>query len=285
MLVTLPGMAMDFSEPARLNALAPILPRQPSSAISNVFSCEQPLKASSSNALTPEIVTFCTALLEKPLAVVLPLPTMTSDTQFVWLPNTPPSIVPSLPCQTTSRMLLQLPKAQPPTLVTLDGISTRARALQYSNALGPMVSTPAPIVALVIASQTQNAELPMLVTLPGMAMDLSVRALLNALVPMLPRLPSSAISNVFNWEQPLKALSSSALTPEIETFCTVLLEKPLTFVLPLPTMTSDTQFVWPPKMSPLSVSASVFQTTSRSALQSLNALFEMLVRVEGISMD
>ena len=38
-------------------------------------------------------------------------------------------------------------------------------------------------------------------------------------------------------------------------------------------------------MSPLSISASVFQTTSRNALQLLNASFEMLVRVEGISMD
>ena len=125
----------------------------------------------------------------------------------------------------------------------------------------------------------------MLVTLAGMETDCRALALLNALWPILPRLPSPAISNVFNLEQPLKALLSSALTPEIETFCTALSEKPFTVVLPLPTMTSDTQFVWPPKMSPLSVSASVFQTTSRSALQLLNALFEMLVRVEGISMD
>ena len=50
-------------------------------------------------------------------------------------------------------------------------------------------------------------------------------------------------------------------------------------------MTSDTQFVWPLKKSPLIVSASVFQITSRNALQLLNALLDMLVSVVGISID
>ena len=130
MLVTLAGMETDCRALALLNALWPILPRLPSPAISNVFNLEQPLKALLSSALTPEIETFCTALSEKPFTVVLPLPTMTSDTQFVWLPNMLPSIVPSLPCQTTSRNELQFSNASLPMSVTLDGISTPSRARQ-----------------------------------------------------------------------------------------------------------------------------------------------------------
>ena len=82
---------------------------------------------------------------------MFPLPTMTSDTQFVCPPNTLPSIVPSLPCQTTSRIDSQSANALLPTFVTLEGISMRSSEWQYWKALYSIFSTPVPITAFVMA--------------------------------------------------------------------------------------------------------------------------------------
>ena len=76
---------------------------------------------------------------------------MTSDTQFVWPPNTLPSIVPSFPCQMTSRIDSQSSNTRLPTFVTLEGISTRSSEWQYWKALYLIVSTLVPITAFVIA--------------------------------------------------------------------------------------------------------------------------------------